>query len=936
MRHRTILLASASVAVALGLGGVAQAQSFPQNSPPPPGQPQTDPNLASGLKAPSAQPNSPTGVQRNPDPGAVAGAPPGSTSSEIVVTGVRQSVASAETIKRNADQVVDSIVAQDIGKFPDNTLADALQRVPGIQVGRNNQEINSVNIRGLPNVETTLNGREIFSGTGRLFSFQDLPAEAVARVDVYKSSSADLIEGGIAGLVNIDLHRPFDFKGLTISGTARGTYADLSDAYFPNASILVSDRWQTGIGEIGALIDVSYQKTEFLDPRTFNDVSFAYNDTAPFTKTNTGQTITVPNGVGGLYTQGERERPQANASIQWRPNSELEVYADGLYAGYRSQYQTDFFFSALPGATSVQNLVTLPQNDADCPTVPVFSATGAQNGTRQACGVLSGTFVNPYTATSTQSHTESGQDYQAALGAKWHRGPLKLSGEGSYTSSEFNTDAFIVDTSLTNQTVVVNTIADNRTNVDVLGTDINNPNAYKFEGLYQDYDRYSSQQYAARLDGEYDLGSFPILKKITAGFRYADRDYHVTGSYNISYRPPNFPTMVTSVFPGVMVPSPTGLYLANSPWLTISDSFLRNNQDLIRAYYGQPAGQPGINPLRGFDASETSYAGYVQGGYNFDLFGFALDGLAGVRVVGTDRSQQSFTNNAGVLVPADSNTSDIDVLPNFSARLHLTPDLQARFSAARTVSRPDLGALNPALNLNAPTQNVVANGSGGNPDLAPTTSNSFDGTLEWYFNRTGLISVAGFYRDITGYIQTYADTETINGITYIISRPQSAGSGDLEGVELAYQQFFDRLPGVFSGLGFQANYTYIDGSTQAPAALGGASTTTPLGQVSHHNINAVLIYEKYGFSARLADTYRSDYVDAFNVGGVQQPQTNNVKATNHLDFSGSYALTDHLLVTVDATNLTGETYGSYLGTVLRPRDYREEARTYSVGVRFKY
>src|SRR3546814_2103784 len=143
---------------------------------------------------------------------------------DIVVTGIRQSLSRAAEIKRESTAVVDSIVAEDIGKLPDLTTASALQRVPGVQVvvGGNN-EIVGARIRGLDDIVTTLNGREIFTGVGRGFSFQDLPAEALAGVDVYKSSSAERLEGGVAGGVNLRLRRALDFTALTIAGRARAT-----------------------------------------------------------------------------------------------------------------------------------------------------------------------------------------------------------------------------------------------------------------------------------------------------------------------------------------------------------------------------------------------------------------------------------------------------------------------------------------------------------------------------------------------------------------------------------------------------------------------------------------------------------------------------------------------------------------------------------------
>jgi iron complex outermembrane receptor protein len=180
------------------------------------------------------------------------------TLEEVVVTGLRASLNEAEAIKRNDPNVVDSIVAQDIGKLPDTTVGDALQRITGVQITRNNDQVVGVNIRGLPDVQTTLNGDEIFSTrlrSGRTFDFQNLPSEVLSGLDVYKTSSADLIEGGIAGLINVRTHRPFDFDGLQIAGSATDQYATIVDKNNPIVNLLLSDRWQTDVGEFGVLVN---------------------------------------------------------------------------------------------------------------------------------------------------------------------------------------------------------------------------------------------------------------------------------------------------------------------------------------------------------------------------------------------------------------------------------------------------------------------------------------------------------------------------------------------------------------------------------------------------------------------------------------------------------------------------------------------------------
>ena len=175
-----------------------------------------------GRVGPAADPSEPARPAEASSPQEAASAP-ASQEQELVVTGIRQSLERAAAIKQNAVQVVDSIVAQDIGKFPDPTTAAALQRVPGVQVqyDRGN-ELVGVRIRGLPDTLTTVNGREVFTTTGRSFSLQDLPAEALARVDVVKSQTADLIEGGLAGTIDLRLNRPFSFREPTFIVNSRG------------------------------------------------------------------------------------------------------------------------------------------------------------------------------------------------------------------------------------------------------------------------------------------------------------------------------------------------------------------------------------------------------------------------------------------------------------------------------------------------------------------------------------------------------------------------------------------------------------------------------------------------------------------------------------------------------------------------------------------
>src|SRR5437763_3946581 len=189
----------------------------------------------------------------------------------IVVTGIRQSLRNSQQIKRNADTIVDAITAQDIGALPDRSVTEALQRIPGVSINRFggpsdpdhfSVEGSGVIIRGLTFVRSEFNGRDTCSTgvCGQGINFADVPAELLGSVEVYKQTTADRIEGGLSGAVNMNLRLPFDNKGLHIGFDAEANYGDFRKKWSPVGSVLVSDTWDTGIGGIGLLGAVSYSR----------------------------------------------------------------------------------------------------------------------------------------------------------------------------------------------------------------------------------------------------------------------------------------------------------------------------------------------------------------------------------------------------------------------------------------------------------------------------------------------------------------------------------------------------------------------------------------------------------------------------------------------------------------------------------------------------
>ncbi|GFE90152.1 TonB-dependent receptor [Steroidobacter agaridevorans] len=883
---------------------------------------------------------------------------------EVVVTGIRQSLERAAEIKRESAQVVDSIVAEDIGKFPDATTAAALQRVPGVQVtvGANN-EVQGVLIRGLGDILTTLDGREIFSTTGRGFAVQDLPAEALSRVDVIKSSTSNLIEGGIAGVTDLRLHKPFNFNERTFVATARANYPDNVDEVNPQFGFLATDRWDVGNGEIGALLNVTWYKNDFDRPISFVAERRSLVG-APHGETG----VLAPNTFGGLNDYGWYERPQANLAIQWQATDNLEVYLDGLYAGYRDEQQsafvaTPFFFAetqleslevdesrcflsrVTPGGFN-PNLNDLGRKDAEGNPDPNFD-------TDTLCNMESARFSNVRGLTSTQAKKQDVDNYLGAIGFKWNNGPTSVKFDTAYQRSEREFSNVIVD-------IGKHITVDIDTDVNEGGMTWHPGNPLGTEGgwflrngLNQNFEESTGELWQTRLDFRHELdGAFGFIRAVEAGVRYADRSaLFEQAQLNVGAPGGDLATSLDGLpLPADFLVRSPGIDRINNgaSVLLPNPDYLRSaaGRDVLRQIYGAPTGNPAFQPQRRFDASEDTYAAYFQLDYSVPVGGLTIDGLIGARPTRTERHIEGAGVVNDVVVPRIADTTDTEVLPNASARIDFNNGFQARASYAKTMRRPEFNALNPGLNyIVATNPSVINSGNAGNPNLKSQISDSYDATLEYYFGPS-MVSAAVYYRDLKDRVITAPNTETIDGIDYNISRPRNVGAATLQGIEVSGQTFFDFLPGVWSGFGAFANYTYADTEVKGDDVLAGF----PLQGVSKDNFTVGLLYDKLGVSGRLVYTARSRYYDADMTGtNVARPieadrvndleyiptVLNYVRPGGRLDFSIGYDITDAIRVDVGGSNILRNRYKSYFDVDWLNRDFRYDDTIYTLGVRVR-
>lgn len=846
----------------------------------------------------------------------------------LEVHSVRGSLVGAQELKRVATPFVDAVVAEDIGKFPDNTVAEALQRVPGVQVERAQGEVSTVVIRGLPDVATTLNGHEIFTGTARGVALQDIPAEMLKSVVVYKSRTPEQIAGGIAGLIDIRLRRPFDFEDFEAGISARGIYGENREKTSWTGSGMVSDRWELDNGaELGVLVAASHQKNYWLDHTIFN---FEWRERYPGGEPTGHEAlfpdlagIVTPSTVGSIVAPGERTRPAYSASIQYRNNDGFEAYADILYMGYRNDWQ-NYFFIGIPNAGTIQSAEL-----AGTYTSPEGGEFGV---------VKSVVMNNNFTLTSTQAYQDRTDGYQTVGGLKWTRDQFIVTTELVYNWSKIENKVLIVDTQFIAPELTVDFTSGGTPNLNITGLDVANGEDFRFWGLFDNRNEDSSQSLSWKGDLEY-LTRGGFFSSIKGGVRVSKRNAEAEASSRNDIPPAaGRGVQLLSTVPGFGATSPDGIFgsgtFALTNWYGPDADFLYNNPDEVRTIFGLPAGPPPYNPTLAFDDTEETYAGYVQAHYMTEVGGKTLDGLFGVRVVQTEQSVKGFDSSG---TPINDESDSLEVMPTLNARLELTGELQFRFSAGRTITRPDFEDLNPVVTLIPPTTTggTFGTGTGGNPELEAVTSDNVDLSLEYYYARSSYFAATGFYRSIDGYVEIVSEVETHDGEDYAVSRPRNSGSGELQGVELTWQHFFDNLTGIFQGFGVQANYTYISGETEDPVT----GEKRDLTQVSEHNYNIIGIYERGPFSARLAYNWRGDYVFSFNeVDGPGGPSgVLTVKARDSLDFAASYAIGEQLTITFDVTNILEGDYQDYFdNATLYPRDTRAYDRTIALGARYRF
>ena len=902
----------------------------------------------------------------------------GSIVEEVLVVGIRGSLDRSLDVKRDAAGFVDAISAEDVGKLPDHNIAEALSRIPGVAISRNRGEGDFISIRGLgPNfVRGTINNQTLVSATesrhatrsgavenstGRETNFDILPSEVINRLEVFKTPSAEHVEGGVGGVVNVETHKPLSL-GSKVAASVQATYRTFNEDTDPAASGLYS--WVREDGSFGMLASVAYSKRSI---REDNNDSYGY---WPFTlpiDSNADGTADLPNVVlpfasNPAVYQEDRERLTLQSTLQWRVTDRSDLSLNLLYSN-----------------RDVDNLGTLAELGTCCVAFGFDGAVlgngiGNPDGSPQIPGlsVVENTAVAYAVSSQVVSITDDqqieddlfsvGLSYDMDVGDNWI-----LNAEAAYATAEGNL-SFQRTSLQTYDNVPFALSLDNR-QINLArqpgGPDLSDLSNYHtrngdaVERINEDEEISLAFDMTRNFEGDGWLQG-----ALKAGVRYRTRgkDKDDRTVYNVNT------DQFAAAGIGMGNAFTVGNFLDGDTPVPFGDVLFMDveaQRAFIRSQNPAASFASAFQAPASFEMDEDTLAVYLQLDFDGDVGDVRFVGDVGVRVVRTRQDITGFfqpfridndetVDNLGKVVTLDDNIASDDTvskylnaLPSLNLRVELSDELFVRFAASKSVTRPTFSELRPGIVIGNPTQRQA---SSGNPGLEAYESTNYDLGVEWYFADTSLVYASVFAKELDNFIGTSTEVSPgepdsdgdgdgiVDGLGSgvvrfgvgfaSVSQPLNQGEADIVGVEVGYQHLFE------SGFGYSVNATFIDSSAEFVAGEN-EGEEIPFEGVSDFSYNVTGFYENHGFQARLAYSYRDEFVFPTLTSDVFG-NTVFVDGYGQLDGSVSYAFREKYTVFFNAINITNEKTALFSDIPVRPISLSHVGSRYELGVRASF
>ncbi|EZP56976.1 TonB-dependent receptor family protein [Sphingomonas sp. RIT328] len=954
LRSTTVTIAS----VLLVTGGAAFAQEAPN-----PQSPTANPPAAATAQspAPAAEPTP------NQDAAQTQTAENATADNDIVVTGIRASLANSAKIKRDSTLIVDSVSAEDVGKLPDVSIADSLARLPGVTAQRLEGRDQRLSIRGLgPDFSTTLlNGREqVTVGDNRGVEYDQYPSEFFRNVNVYKSADASLIAAGISGTVDLRMLRPLEQRGRVFAINARGQMNGIdnlnpdSSRYGYRASATYIDKFANDT--LGIAIGVSGTQTPSQDER-YNAWGYSGSGTAadPY----------VLGGAKPYVQSNELKRYGAVGTIEWQPSDTFHSTFDALYSDFQETQHLRGIEFPLGFSDPTKSGITVDNGFATTTTFTNVYAVQRNDYNQRKAKNLSLGWNNDFKI-ADRLHFN--------VDASWSRATrtdfLLETNTGTGFAKSGVADTVTVTQNSNGTYRIVPTLDYTNTNV----LKLTDPQGWGNNGTQQVVQsgflnrpsfKDDLKSLRASLNGEFD-GS--LVRGWEVGGNYSRREK--TSAYTSYFLCPKGTgtgcTLASGTPTSATVPSEALLgtnipltYLGIPAMLTYDPLYVYNNS-FASAYDNRPSAL-----VRDNRVIENVYTGYAKLTLDGDLGGKAVKGALGVQVVHSQ--QRSVGQIASVvtgnvtIAPADERVTYTNVLPSATFSVELIDNGYVKLGASQTMVRPRLDQERVTQDVAINLTNIgrtpaglypVFSSTGGNVALRPYQSTNIDMSFEKYFDAGGYVALSGYFKHLTDFVDpnnsyAYDFTALLPALTAaqqaqviaagqttgVVSAPANTGRGEVLGVEATVSLPFKALTSALDGFGIFASGNYTQ-STIKFASNPTQAITLP--GLSKWTGSGTIYFEKWGFQARANYRYRSDFL-AEVAGLSATPTYRTAKSEGILDAQIGYEFQEGFLkgfsILAQAKNLTDRPFITYQNDDPRQViDYQRYGRDYYIGVTYKF
>lgn len=824
----------------------------------------------------------------------------------VLVIGQQANLLSAIARQRASD-TVDTVLTRDaIGQFPDQNVAEALRRAPGINVLNDQGEGRFVSVRGLdPNLNSSsINGNRVLAtgGDERAVALDVVPSELIESIEIKKSLTPDMDGDTIGGSIEIKTTSAFDRKKDFFSASIEGSYNDLNEKTSPKGSFDFIKLFGEDLGISGGF---SYYDREFSTDNIEVD---------GWAETDDG--LVYAEDVEYRDYDVRRERYGMTLGVDFRLNESTSLYARGLYSSFDDtelRRRLVFGMSEEPFAGSA-NTASFDSADGRIQVRRDLK----DRGEAQTIGTVSAggeTVTGPWTITYDAAYSEADQKERGSIDPIRFQERFQSPGELGVTFdfSDLNRPLY---------------------NIDFGAAAFSDPTTYGFTLLER----------TTREDADDQEASFKI--DVAREFAVDRGTFEIKGGLKLRQREKSqsFVIDLYEDFDGdftladVAGTQTYGLAdLGVLPDLGAVKNFISTNG--LGAFELNELETQFVSTVESFEADEDILAGYVMGKYQSG----PLRVIAGIRIEHTEtdtRGNRTELVEEGAIVggvsldedtlfitPVSFSSDYTDVLPSLNVRYDVNEKIVARFGAFQSIIRPNFGQFAPFFIVEENDENE-REGEFGNPDLDPYRASNLDATLEYYFAPEAVLQGGVFYKRIEDFIvDAEFENGTFQGIAYdeaII--PINGETAEVKGIELSYAQAFTGLPAPFDGLLANVNYTYTDASGDV---LG---RSIPLPTSSKHTYNIAIGYDKGPVSLRLSGTGRSSYLD--DIGGDAESDR-YVELHFQVDASAKYRVTPNLQLFGEFVNLNDATYTAYQRGPVRDRllQYEEYSWTGKIGVK---